>query len=263
MATSGLCLAFAFMSIVSALQMMPEHLPIHMPFYKDPIKQREHIIVTGPEGSGSTFVKDLLKDVFHIPQLLDMLDDLGVPNNDDAIVFHISQPDGADWPGRDPEMLESFSKPSIRLINDHAPLLFFLNLTSTIMEYRSNGESVHIVQLVRDPRASLASKLDKAAQWKSRDQVEEQHTAFKLMLEVKDMPETTTICYEQMLQDNGDAYLSERLSKFGVSREAVPKIINANAKYVLNATQACDQDDLAYMQLCPQSPLTAQLKDHC
>merc|ERR1719263_1719297 len=84
--------------------------------------------------------------------------------------------------------------------------------------------------------------------------------AFKLMLQAKDLPEVTTICYEQMVQE-GKPYIAEQLQKAGFKATDLkdfPDIKNGNWKYTIGQRR-CSFSASAYMVLCPNSPHTKEL----
>jgi hypothetical protein len=210
--------------------------------------------------------------------------DHGILFNDDAVVFHVSQPWGSSmkcmadgskppimdnwvWDHNDQEKLARETN-----LNGPEPWSHFLNITSLIETYRSHGESVRVVLMARDPRITLQSQINyhagdiKTSDRKTCGDPQEQlDVAFDLMMEVIGMPEVTTLCYEQMVQTHGDKYLAKTLSKHGIDVRVqdVDPIKDGNAKYRHSVTQVCDRNARAYMKLCPKSPATKELKRMC
>lgn len=243
----------------------PKFQSTHLEGLRTDKDHAEEILVVGPESSGTTFIKHVLHQSLNIVHEIRETDwkDLTHCPQDSTLktVLHFSNPCFGNCDRNLPYLavLDNLGC----LISTASPLKRSLvNMSSAVMAHRQVQKKINIVQVVRDPRASLLSKIRKHC-GDNEAAAAEQSLAYDLMVEAKDMPEVTTICYEDMVQSDGAAYLETKLGPFNVKAATVPTIVDSNVVYSLDVPTLCGHDERAYMQLCPESPFAAALKGIC
>mmetsp|Transcript_137660 Transcript_137660/g.427667 ORF Transcript_137660/g.427667 Transcript_137660/m.427667 type:complete len:280 (-) Transcript_137660:222-1061(-) len=268
---------FAVLASAAAVRVRPAASPdtpgtsmfprLTVPFQGDEMGWRQHVIVTGPEVAATGLIHGILRNHYRFPKCTDGdLCSNGIPGDKKAAVYRYMQPSG--WApacregGWEPPVFSALGVPRTeKEVYDRLYVhpRYFVNITGTVLAYRSQRQKVKIVQMVRDPTPTLLSK--NSRQLFCSSAAAEQQMAYDLMVEVMDMPEVTTICYEQMVQEDGDKYLADKLSQFGVKDTTFGIDDDANIKW--GEEHTCDATARAYMKLCPSSPLTATLKSMC
>jgi len=230
----------------------------HLKIRKDP--KHEHIIVEGSESSGSHFMIRLVAESLGILDLV--TSDTTITDN--VVLYHVSQPEGSacQFTKRVP-LLDDYGCVETQTSECEMPLKtvgrLVIKVKDVVMNYRERGESIKVIQTVRDPEISMLAN-HKGHCTNGQLEIEDNEIAFKLMLEAQQLDEVTTVCYEQML-DEGEAYVARLFQKAGLNPhlQNFPKIQNGNAKYSVRERK-CGFSSSAYMTLCPESPHTKELR---
>lgn len=227
-------------------------------------KLRHHVLVIGPESSGTHYMQELIGQAFDV---YSNIREFHI--HDKVVLSHISQPEGMvcqqynevpildDFGVRPGHYYARLEFQDVTFIGGR----FMVDPKSVIRHYKTRGEKVLVVQMVRDPEISMLSKMRGHCNNREKGRLE-QEKAFDLMLGVKDQPNVVTICYEEMLE-KGTHYIKERLGS-ALGTELAGKFLqspaNMNKKYSSRGYTKCDHDAKAYMALCPNSPHTRELQ---
>jgi len=246
----------------------------------DPNLQRDHIVVVGPESSGTTFMLSTVHAAL-FPQTAEMKTDRHtwgprawsiLPS---AAIYHISLPESHHCETQTSEPIFLDFGPSPETEMDYlverptsppkSLPRFFINISSVVQAYRARRERVTVFQVARNPGFTLKSKAShQHCSLKDKTKAE-QRLAFALMLEAMDMPEVTTVCYEEIL-GGGEIYLRGKLAMQDIrpaGNVSLPAVGPRADDTQLIADIECNEDVEAYVTLCPTSPDTAFFQERC
>lgn len=233
----------------------PKFPETHSHVGKDPMSGRMHVLVVGPESSGSHFIMRNVAATFGLQKVTEDTFTNAV------VLYHISQPQGG-YCGHFEQvpLLDDFGCMPGGCAWKRGQGRVIVDVVSTVQHYLARGESIKVVQVIRDPEISILAN-SRSHHCVDRDvNIKENAMAFNLLFQAKDLPEVTTICYEQLVQE-GKTYLAERLKTAGFKEIDVEDFLlirSGNSKYTaINRT--CTFSDSAYMALCPTSPHTKAL----
>lgn len=236
---------------------------------------REHYFIIGPESSATRLWTHLVASGSGLTD--EAFEDFRYDAQ--RAVFHLSSPWG-DFctPAGDPPIYNDFGGTSGAYeklpasctacdVPPHA-IRFNVDPLSTVEHHRQRQNKVGVVLVVRDPRASLFGKMHDHCHYEAAG-VKEQNTAFQLMLAATkaNLPEVTTVCYEEMIAQGTD-YIRQKLDAMGLASDiALPTITDSNSKYDLDTEESvatfCTSDMMAYKELCPDSELSAKVQRLC
>ncbi|CAE8639135.1 unnamed protein product [Polarella glacialis] len=252
----------------------------HVTVGVDPIKNRGHLFVVGPESSGTCFVRQYIGAAlgYSVPKAVSDFKFF-----EDTTMWHVSLTEGSNCddtlsvPILDDfgfgyfgfgNWLQELSQGLPVPFRDgqlpwNYPSRFYLNLTSMVEQYRQRNESITIFQVARNPFVSVVSKMNNGHCSSEDVSQQEQSLAFDILLQAKDLPEVTTLCFERILEE-GQIYLDGMLSKAGINAidgAQLPAIkVSATTS---NHDVECTADVKAYLQLCPDSPDSEQFRSVC
>jgi hypothetical protein len=230
----------------------------HVHVLPDMNKDRQHILVVGPESSGTHFVQHMVGACVAPGNTITEFF-----GNSHVELSHLSLPQGADCGSPSVPVLDSFdTSPGWGSLGKYRR--FFVDIAKTVEDYKTRGEKIKFVQVVRNPQSSFMSKMKNHC-WQEDAGRQEHKEAFQLMLVAKDKPEVFTLCYEELME-KGVPFLKTKFETMGFNTAGAHFAVfrNANSKYSQRSNVDCtDQLNNAYMKLCPSSPYTRALQEQC
>mmetsp|Transcript_3152 Transcript_3152/g.7104 ORF Transcript_3152/g.7104 Transcript_3152/m.7104 type:complete len:516 (-) Transcript_3152:75-1622(-) len=231
-------------------------------------RSRKHVFVIGPETSGTRLWATVMRSGYGLTG-----DKVEWVYNNKAAVFHLSLPWGSmcgatdyvpnyvDFGGTYSAYAKVQQKTEDVATASHA-VRFNVDPLQVVEAHSKRGDSVTVLLVARDPRASFAGKMGNHC-FKEDLGKKEQSEAFQLMVKAARAgnPNVHVICYEDMLEQ-GYPYLVKKMGDMGTHPGDVPSIQNGNTKYDLDDFD-CEGDILLYGELCPSSSLGKSIKKKC
>jgi len=229
----------------------------------DPVKERRHIFVLGPETSGTRLVSQIIAEDVGIPHAATWDGHFATMDKKDA-VFHVSLPWGSQCQDHDVEpVLSTWGAEYPKHGNvlrklDYAPSRLYVDPKTLLKTYEKKSERVEVILVARDPMVSLVGKMDALHCDNKVSANEEQDEAYRILLESSKLPNVKVVCYETLVTHPDtvlEMFRKDLSLKF--PKNKVPHFFNANEKYTRRVpkTYPCTFALRAYNQLCPTTEL--------